>query len=335
MERILDYEAIERLRQSFGFGLTQSEMMTKMNCPRKWFLRYVLLKKKQGSFSWPLLFGDAVHRMLERYYRGADVDAEVPDFRFEEDVLLRPDQTEEHEYWRGLARLMVLYHNKFWRRFDDGMEILANEEEVSYEYRGFTLRGKIDLCIRPTPKDGIFPMDHKTSYIFDESVFAGWSFRFQFLYYAWLWWKVKGRYPAGMYVNAIRKPGERRSKTKKETVQDFLDRIEANIKGDPWSYYKRERLPFDRTTLQRFETYTLDPIITQYEMLQWIINCRKEEIDDPTTWGPLDSFLLSMNTDHCHAWNRPCEFLDLCAHNFEDHAGEYISMAVKHPELSK
>jgi PD-(D/E)XK nuclease superfamily len=333
MDTILGPEVIEQLRQAFEPGLTQSEMMTRQNCARKWYFRYVLLKKKQGSFSWPLVFGDAVHRMLERYYRGNDDALEVPDFRFEEDIILRPDQTEDLEYWRGLASLMVRYHCKFWREFDDKMELLATEEEIHYEYRGFTLRGKIDLCIRPSAKDGIFPMDHKTTYIFDDSVFAGWSFRFQFLYYAWLWWRVKGRYPAGMYVNAIRKPAEKR--TKKETVQDWLNRIEANIKGDPWNYFKRERLPFDRTILQRFEKYTLDPIITQYELLGAIAAVNEKEFEDRIFSATVDSLLLSMNTDHCHAFNRSCEFLELCSHDMKDHAAEYITMQHKHPELAK
>jgi PD-(D/E)XK nuclease superfamily len=323
------------LKDCFEEGLTQSEIMTRMNCPRKWYFRYVLQKKKQGSFSWALLFGDAIHRMLERYYRGADTEAEVPDFRFEEDVILRPDQTEEHKYWRQLAHMIIKEHNKYWFNFDNNMVLLANEEQISYTYRGFKLHGKIDLCIRPTKNDGIFPMDHKTTFMFDAHIFDGWSFRFQFLFYAWLWWKVKGRYPAGVYVNAIRKPAERRSVKRQETIEDLVRRIRTNIRAEPQNYFKRERLPFGRGTLERFEAYTLNPILAQYEMLGGIADCTPNQLEDEDLMDVVNGLLLSMNTDHCHVYNRSCEFLDLCQNNLNDHAAEYITMTKKHPELHK
>jgi hypothetical protein len=333
MKRILGFDTLEKLKSSFAEGLTQSEIMTRMNCPRKWYFRYVLRKKKQGSFSWPLLFGDAIHKMLEAYYRGRDVEAEVPEFRFEEDVILRPDQTEEYEYWKQLAHVIVQEHNRYWFKFDDQMEILANEEEIQYKYEGFNLRGKIDMCIRPSPRDGIFPMDHKTTYQFDAHIFDGWSFRFQFLFYSWLWWKVKGRYPSGVYVNAIRKPAERRSVKKQETIEAFVNRIHQNIILEPQNYFKRERLPFDKGTLERFQTYTLDPIITQFKMISG--TRLLSGAASPRSYIMLDSLLLAINTDHCHQYNRSCEFLDLCANNLQDYAVEYIDMKCKHPELEK
>ena len=326
---------MEQLKRSLDEGLTQSEIMTRMNCPRKWFYRYVWQKKKQGSFSWPLLFGDAVHKMLEAYYRGRDVNAEVPEFRFEEDVILRPDQTEEHMYWRALAHVLVEAHNRYWFKFDNQMEILANEEEIHYNYEGFNLKGKIDMCIRPSTKDGVFPLDHKTTYQFDSHIFDGWSFRFQFLFYAWLWWKVKKRYPAGIYVNAIRKPAERRSVKKQETVEEFIKRIEQNIVLEPEKYFKRERLPFGPGTLERFEEYTLNPIINQFGMVDGITKCTEADFRDEDLARTVDSLLLAINTDHCHQYNRSCEFLDLCANNLQDHAAEYIDMKQKHPELVK
>jgi hypothetical protein len=178
-------------------------------------------------------------------------------------------------------------------------------------------------------------MDHKTTYQFDPSIFDGWSFRFQFLFYAWLWWKVKGRYPAGVYVNAIRKPAERRSTKKQETVERFVERIHQNIILEPQNYFKRERMPFDQGTLERFEIYTLNPIITQFEIISGISKCSIDEYEDMDLWNTADSLLLAMNTDHCHQYNRACEFLDLCANNLKDHAAEYIDMKCKHAELNR
>ena len=345
MDTILEPNVVQMLKDSFEDGLTQSEIMTRMNCPRKWYFRYIQQIKKQGTFSWALVFGDAVHQMLETYYTIANTlepggspsltQVEVPDFRFEEDVMLRPDQADDHEYYRGLARILVDHHNKYWREFDEKMIIEATEQEVELRHRGFRLRGKIDLVIRPNKGDGLFAMDHKTTSDFSEGLFAGWSFRFQFLFYAWLQWKITGVYPAGMYVNAIKKPKERRSIRNQETVAQFLKRIRLNIATDPSLYFKRERLPFDKSTLPRFERYTLDPILVQYEMIHGATEMSAEEFEDWELNSTLESLLLSMNTDHCHTYNRPCEFLDLCQNNLEDHAQEYINMQHKHPELQK
>jgi hypothetical protein len=68
-------------------------------------------------------------------------------------------------------------------------------------------------------------------------------------------------------------------------------------------------------------------------MVSGITNCTFEELED--VYATVDSLLLAMNTDHCHQFNRPCEFLDLCANNLNDYAAEYIVMPYKHPELFK
>jgi CRISPR/Cas system-associated exonuclease Cas4 (RecB family) len=337
VESILDRSIQADIVASFDQGITQSEVMTRMNCPRKWYFRYVKQIKKQGAFSWALLFGDAMHQMLEAYYKYGAKDLEwlVPPFRFEEDVILSPQQHEEYEYWRGLCQVIFEQHNRIWKEFDDGITIEATEQELEYEYRGFRLRGKIDLVIRPHRNEGIFPMDHKTASDFNKGLFAGWSFRFQFLYYAWLLWKVHGIYPTGMYVNAIKKPAERRSVKSQETIVQFLKRIKHNIISEPSKYFRRERLPFDSSTLQRFETYTLNPIISQFEMVHGAAVMPWSEFVDGDVMETLMSLLLSMNTDHCHTYGRPCEYLDLCENNFEDFSQEYITSTTKHPELQK
>jgi PD-(D/E)XK nuclease superfamily protein len=338
IKTILDPEALNQIAESFSEGLTQSEMMTRMNCIRKWYFRYVKRIKKQGTFSWALLFGDAVHQMLEEYYSGAAgkvIVPAVPDFRFESDVILRPDQIDDHEYYRGLAEVLIKQHNRYWETFDNKSIIEKTEEEVEYEYRGLRLRAKVDMVLRPHKSEGIFILDHKTCSDFSLGLFAGWSFRFQFLFYAWMFWRRYGEYPAGMYVNAIKKPAERRSVKRQESVRLFLKRIEGNVILDPDKYFKRERLPFDKTTLPRFEKYTLNPIISQFEQVSGLSVETWEVLESQEYFDVMDSLLISMNSDHCWSYNRPCEFLDLCANDFQDFAAEYITMDVKHSELSK
>jgi hypothetical protein len=334
IESILDHNVQSELRRSFDQGLTQSEIMTRMNCARKWYFRYVKQIKKQGSFSWALLYGDAMHQMLEKYYRQRP-EIPVPEFRFEEDVILSPTQQEEYKYWRALAEMTFKRHNKVWEKWDEHMVVEMTEQEVEYEYRGFRLRGKIDLVVRPYKSEGLFPLDHKTASDFNKGLFAGWSFRFQFLFYAWLLWKVHGVQIAGMYVNAIKKPAERRSVKSQESIPQFIKRVEHNMISDPNKYFRRERLPFDGNTLQRFEEFTLDPILAQFEMVHGAAIMPWSEFEDEDVMQTLIGLVLSMNTDHCHVYGKPCEFLELCENNFEDFSQEYITTDTKHPELSK
>lgn len=323
----------EQLRSSYEEGFTQSEIMLRTNCHRKWYFRYILRAKKQGTFSWALLFGEAVHRMLKGYYDDPlGFDCVCNYFVFEEDVILTPSQIEEYRHWRKLAEIMVERHNFYWRLVDAKMTVLSTEQFMETEYRGFRLLGKVDMQVYPSsrlpcpsPLTPIYILDHKTTYLFDKSMFDGWNFRFQFLYYAWLYWKVTGTQPKGLVINAIRKPALRRSVSKQETPDEFLRRIEQDIIERPEEYFKREKLAFDKHTLDRFQKYTLDPVLTQFEWIQRVPH-HPENLD-------LQALLLGMNSDYCHMYNKPCEFLDLCQNNFKDFSVEYTRREVKHEEL--
>lgn len=329
LEEIIPNNINDLIEESFSEGLTQSEIMLRMNCPRKWYFRYVLRAKRQGAYSMALLYGTAIHEMLDEYYRnfpsGPD-NIVHPAFRFEQDVILTPSQKDEYAYWMRLCNITFQRYAFYWHKVDSHYRIVSTEQEYEVQYRGLRLRGKIDLQINPSPNSpAMYIVDHKTVSDFNRSQYDGWNFRFQFLFYAWLYWKHTGQQPAGLLVNALRKPALRQSEKKQETQRDFLRRIERHITEYPSEYFQREKLTFDSHTLERFQEFTLDPILTQYKWLQdWRGSARD-----------LKSILLSMNSDHCQVYNRPCEFLDLCQNNFKDYSTEYIQMPHKHEELRK
>jgi PD-(D/E)XK nuclease superfamily len=335
----------DQLLQALDDGLTQSEIMLRSNCTRKWYFRYVQMLKRKGGFSWSLLFGDLVHRMLEAHYHeltrcqrqkipfNYDINSCSFEFEFPDDVLLNPDQYEEERYWRNLAKTYLRRYAEHYRERDAKLHVIANEHSVDVKFRGFHLLGKIDLAVKETYGGGHWIVDHKTTYDINRKLLAGWQFRFQFLFYAWLYWRRTTIYPAGVYVNAIKKPAERRSIRKQESIDKFIKRIEDNIQLDPEKYFLRERLPLDKKTLPRFEKLTLDPILRQFE---WIKHyAQKYASDDYSIINNEDlmSLLISINTDHCHTYNTPCEFIDLCTNSFQDFSGEYITRDIKHPEI--
>src|SRR5215471_10014964 len=143
----------KQIQQAFIDGITQSEIMLRGNCTRKWMFKYILRLRKQGSFSWAFEFGDVVHRMLEGYYdrlrKGEEIDLDqiipCPDFQFPPDVILGPTELEEAKYWKAIAEILVWQHNIYYQNLDRKVQILSVERMMDYMYRGIRLRGKADL----------------------------------------------------------------------------------------------------------------------------------------------------------------------------------------------
>ena|SRR5215472_12860226 len=326
----------QNIQLAFSEGLTQSEMMERCNCPRKHMFRYILQLKKQGSFSWALLTGGAVHELLELHYRllqrtgkGLE-DPKAVEFEFESDVILSPEDHELYKYWQLVAGMLVYRHNIYYEEIDKKLNILNVEVPIDIEYRGFRLRGMIDLVAESPGKIKPWITDHKTTADLNDIRMEGWQYRFQFLFYAWMWTKMTGQRPSGTMTNLIKKPQERRSTKRGESVEDFCRRIDYNIMANPSEFFKREWIPLDDAMLERFERYTLDPVLTQFQMLQ-------EATDENGRFNQQEkeALLLTPNTDHCTYWNVKCEFMDLCKNNFEDFAMEFIKRHTKHPELNR
>lgn len=324
----------KNILESFKEGLTQSEIMERCNCPRKHMFRYILQLKRQGSFSWALLTGGAVHTLLEEHYKLLQEGSEgllVPkavEFDFEPDIILDPTQHEEYKYWQFVSGLLVHRHNLFYQERDSNLKIHNVEHSADVEYRGLRLRGKIDLVASGEGKPRFWIMDHKTTSDINDLKLEGWQFRFQFLFYSWLWKQIIER-PSGTFVNMLKKP--RQMRMRMESIEAFINRINTDMLAEPLKYFRREWIPLDDDILDRFQRYTLDPVITKFLIIQEMAT--DNEFDRRFTDLEKQSMLLEANTDHCISWNVKCEFLNLCKDNFQDYAVEFIRRHIKHPEL--
>jgi hypothetical protein len=103
------------------------------------------------------------------------------------------------------------------------------------------------------------------------------------------------------------------------------------MNADPGNYFRREWIPLDDATMHRFQRYTLDPMITEFQMID---EAASVEISHILDQQQKESLLLKANTDHCMMYNRPCEYLTLCKNDFRDDAVEYTTMVQKHSELT-
>jgi hypothetical protein len=203
------------------------------------------------------------------------------------------------------------------------MRVVSVEQDLEVKWKGLTLQGRLDMAAYPKRDDGIFIWDWKTAGRFDATMLDAWSFRFQFLFYAWLYWKVRGIKPAGIMVNGLAKTMLRpkivdKKLGTKETISQYLFRVKKNAIENREKFFYRQRMPFVKGTLERFEKDILGPHIESFANLRQGI--------------AINSLAMAMNTGHCHVYNSFCEFLPLCKDG-PLMLNEYQKRTNKHVEL--
>jgi hypothetical protein len=311
-----------------GQPITQSEIMLRNSCPRKWYYRYAMRLGKQGLLDQNLIYGSIMHHLLERHYKGdptpkADYHQFLPD-----NAILTPAGIDELELTQEKAELAFYTYRKHYEEADARLIIKHVEEIIEYDYKGLTLTGKMDMVANPTHRDGVFIWDWKTAGQFNANLLDSWAFRFQFLYYCWLYWKVTNEKPAGTMVNGLLKIGLRPriadKKTKrKENQAEYLDRVRRELVVNREKYFYRQRLPMGSHDLERFEQEILLPNLVPFYRLGVAV--------EPNLWDIM-SYAWAMNTNQCHIYGSNCEFIHLCKDG-PVALGEFEVRDAKHQEL--
>jgi len=306
--------------------ITQGEIMTRASCPRKWMYRNALMLEKKGSTQEVfLIYGSLMHRLLEDYYASGMKErgkaSEVADEFFLGGELLTPNQIEEVALAIKKVQIAFEAYCDYYQEADSKMVILSVEQEPEVFFEGLRFSGKIDLVSRPNgPHDGVFLWDYKTSFRLTPLIVDSWTFRFQFLFYTWLYWRYVGKKPDGIMVQGLLKPQIRPKK--KENMNEFMDRIREEMTGEETraGYFYRERIPLGADTLERFEAETLWPHIEAFKRLR-------------IGGANLQALAMQQNTNQCHIYGSVCEFLRLCKDGWAS-IGEFNVREKKHSELS-
>lgn len=313
--------------------VTQSEIMTRAACPRKWYYRYALLLDRAAAPNYNLIYGELMHRALANYYSSdsyltspKDRKILVPEITVPEETLLMLGVRDELELVR--AKVQIAFNAYRWHYYDEdlAMKVIATEQSYETTWQGIELQGRIDLIACPKARDKEFIWDFKTAGRFDATMLDAWSFRFQFLFYCWLYWKCTGMKPAGTMANGLAKTQLRpkiiNMRTKeKESKEAYLARVADSFQTHRDRFFYRQRMPMVSGMLERFEDEILGPHIDVFRHLTIPTN--------PIISRP---FVMAMNTGHCHVYNTFCEYLPLC----KDGAmmlPEYRKRDAKHPEL--
>lgn len=142
---------MENPRDAFDYTM----MSTFMTCPRKYYYRMQrgLVNKMQASAP---EFGKAIHKALDVWYTGRDLEAAVAIFKkeFKENLELDDKRTHKMGQW-----ILTNYAEKYT---DQPFKVLSTEKEFCVDLpTGKKLIGRIDKVIE---WDGaVWVMDHKTT----------------------------------------------------------------------------------------------------------------------------------------------------------------------------
>lgn len=128
-----------------------------MECPRKWYFRYVLGWRTTG-ISIPLCVGSAVHEGQEVFYKN--------NFNFDKgfdramQVINDLDPTLE----KKVASSMHIWNSELGRFERDKVEVLMVEQPISIKLpNGFSMTGRLDRLLRDKETGHVFISDSKTT----------------------------------------------------------------------------------------------------------------------------------------------------------------------------
>jgi len=286
-------------------GITQSILSAWRTCryKSKLSLNGWTPKRRKKSFR----FGSLVHDTLEFMYCGIrdgrknDYSPKgISDFiwkKSDENLkdLLPSDRPEDIELEGSYAvSLLAEAYLQRWKK-DYKRSWVSVEGEFDYAFHGYRLRGKRDAVFRQSRKSGggLWLLETKTkSIINDEELGLLLPFDFQTLFYLI---SLKETFPKeklkGCVYNVLRKPQLREGAN--EGREQFVKRIEKDIKKRPEHYFKRYEVTYPQSVVEWFETDLRNQLS---EFTDW--------------WNGWSS--TYKNTSACVGRYR-CEFLDHCS----------------------
>jgi len=278
-------------------GTTQSMLQNFLNCPMLYL--YNLNKYNQIGRN-TTGFGSMFHEMLDKIYSYYYIHKEIPTKNkivyFLESYI---NDTEDLEYCNqkqielmcGTVLVLLTQYIVFYE--DDFTKLKFNRIEGVQEtkYKGYTLRGKIDLIFRIRNFNWI--MEHKTKgKIEEKNLLKQLTFDFQNLFYITIFESMNvGESIRGVLYNIIRRP--RSKPLKNESLIEYLDRLEGMVKKDPYHYFKRMELIYTPEDKKQFKV----ELIRILKDVEDYLSGRKR---------------VYKRTTSCVSWYT-CEFLDACS----------------------
>ena len=234
--------------------------------------------------------GTAIHKGIET----GSIDEALAVFA----DIFPSDQTEANTLETNKVIVQAMLEGYF-ERFGNGFpEAEDSKTEIEFSIsirnpktkaksRTFILSGKADCVVKLGGKWWL--MEYKTAGQVGKSYIDKLMLDSQITTYIYALQKYLGIKIAGVMYRVIRKPSIRQ--TKKETLEQFLDRLIADYKDRPEFYFFEEKLYRSQADLKEFEAEL-------WGLTQDILKCKREG-------------LYYKNTSRCRDWGA-CEYIPLC-----------------------
>ncbi len=309
-------------------GVTQGVLGTFALCPNKAHLKMrVGIQPAYSGGAGAMEFGDFFHRGLDSMYlllrNGLSKEFMVDNLETLihdvcellylenkqklEDTIARPSAYTELEIMAGTARTLLQSYFRRWISDFYDFDWIDLEKTFKVPYymqetdnngvqRQFSIpvRGKYDGVFR----DGngkLWLFETKTkSYIDDKSIVDKLNYDLQVMLYMWSMKHMYGETPAGVIYNVVKRPQLRLKM--KETLPEFFERIGDDILGKQDDYFIR---------------YTAS--ILPEDLTRWEENDFRSLMQRMYKWSQGEDNYR--NSAACHMWNRPCEYMEVCAYN--------------------
>lgn len=313
-------------------GFTQSEMTTWDNCPEMWYLRYNLRLRRKGKWNWMSTFGTWMHAFMEEYYSTkGKVQNWNPQLSPQQlkGIIQNQEWKRDREYWEQVGDTMMQIYASHYKHDHEIMTVLKPGIEyiAETEFMGLKLTGMIDLPINLKTKKANIVVDHKSTNRLDKSVMMGWDFRFQFMFYLWLFRRCNPTIPIhGTMPNAVKKP-QLRINYDKESIPEFCRRLKDDMQENPDKYFYRDVMLLKEGDMAHFESQILMPKLYRLKLL----------LDPKVDTKVKIALARNKNTDYCVKYGAKyaCQFLPICQQGLAKNGFQFEKRGVKHEELQE
>lgn len=290
-----------------GFSISQSALGRFQDCRQK--ARYALEGWVAKQPSRPLLFGNYFHNCLAmvnvflQKHKTKPSKEEIEEMCNEEweHFLQTPEAAHaetatQMQYDAQVIVVLLINYVDFYFDKDVKKDWINIEGRIDTKYEGNRLMGYLDGAYMLNEGKESWVFETKTkSYEDLESLGRILHMEFQTFYYMHLFKRKTGRLPNGICYNMIFKPTIR--KGKKESMTEFLQRLDKDIKGNLSRYFVRMQVSIDPKEYVKWRETTLKPLLHDYS--RWAV-------------GKAPTY---KNTAMCHGKYGKCPYLEVCALN--------------------
>jgi len=283
--------------------LTNSTISSFKNCRKQYYYRNVkqLVPRHEGEARG---IGSAVHKGIET----GSIEEALALF----DDIFPSDQQEADklETNKAIVQAMLegyfsLYGTDWEGEFQPELqfEVPIINPKTGAQSKTFKLAGKVDGLLKD--RGGKYWLvEFKTAGTIDKSYIDKLMLDAQMTAYIYGLQRQLDIKISGVIYRVLRKPSIRQ--TKKETLEQFLNRLVEDYKSRPEFYFVQEQLYRTQEDLDEFEQELWD-------ITQDLLKCRKDN-------------LWYKNTSRCKDWGK-CQYIPLCA-KYEDAEELFIQKEV-------